>query len=64
MDDLTPRFTCPLSTRRIRAAAKAKRYRADPAFRLRKINRARQHQGLPPRASLDEVRLRVPMEIA
>lgn len=40
------------------------RYRRDGQYRLRKINRARQHQGLPPRASLDEVRLRVPMEIA
>lgn len=56
-------FTIPLSTRRIRAAAKAARYRTDPDFRLQRINRARAHQGYPPRASLEEVRLRVPMEL-
>lgn len=53
----------PLAERLLRSEQVSRRYRTDPAFRLRKINRARQHQGLPPRASLDEVQLRVPMEI-
>lgn len=55
-------FTSPLKHRRANAASHARRYRADPDFRLRRINRARAHQGLPPRASLSECKLRVPME--
>ena len=55
-------FTQPLSTRRLRAAAKGLRYRTDPDFRLARINRARAHLGLPPRVSLDDVKMRVPME--
>lgn len=58
-----PRFTKPLHERRANARVKARRYRADPAFRLLRINRARLAQGLPPRASLDDVRMRVPMEL-
>lgn len=58
-----PPFTQPLYERRANAAVKGRRYRSDPAWRLLRINRARQHQGLPPRGSLDDVRLRVPMEI-
>ncbi len=57
-----PRFTAPLSTRRLRADEKAWRYRTDPEFRLKRINRARLQLGLPPRASLEEVRMRVPMD--
>lgn len=55
-------FTQPLSVRRKNAAVKARRYRADEIFRLTRINRARIHQGLPPRASLDECALRVGRE--
>lgn len=56
------RFTRSLAERRADAARIARRYREDPDFRLQRINRARVHQGYPPRASLDDVRLRVPME--
>jgi hypothetical protein len=59
---MMPRFAAPLSTRRLRAEAKGMRYRTDPEWRLKRINRAREAQGLPPRASLNEVKMRVPME--
>lgn len=55
-------FDEPLSTRRIRAAAKAKRYREDPEFRLKRINRTRARNGYPLRKSLDECKLRVPLK--
>lgn len=58
-----PDFTQPLYERRANARVKGRRYRSDPDFRLRRINRARQQLGLPPRASLDDCQLRVPMEI-
>jgi hypothetical protein len=32
------------------------RYWNDPAYRLRKINRAREWQGLPPRETVDEIK--------
>jgi hypothetical protein len=57
------RFTQPLYERQANAAVKRRRYRSDPAFRLLRINRARVHLGLPPRASLDDAQLRVPMEV-
>ena len=57
------RFSKPLIERQLDAERLNRRYRTDPEFRLRRINRARRQQGLAPRASLDEVKLRVPMEI-
>ena len=44
-----------LEVRRRRCEAEKARYRADPAYRLDKINRARAHAGYAPRASLAEV---------
>jgi len=52
----------PFLARWANADGKARRYRTDPQWRLKRINRARQQLGLPPRASLDEVKMRVPME--
>jgi hypothetical protein len=57
-------FSKPLIERQLDAERMNRRYRTDPEFRLHRINRARAHQGLPPRASLDDVRMRVPMEIS
>jgi hypothetical protein len=56
------RFATSLPIRRANAAWHAKRYRSDPEYRLKRINRARAVQGPSPRASLDEARLRLPMD--
>lgn len=52
-----------LAERRLDAERINLRYRTDPEFRLRRINRARAHLGLPLRASLGECQLRLPVEI-
>lgn len=59
---MTREFHAPLGERLAMSVYANDRYRRDPEFRLRRINRARLAQGLPPRASLEEVKLRVPME--
>jgi hypothetical protein len=56
------RFHAPFADRQAMSVYANDRYRRDGDYRLRKINRAREQQGLPPRASLEEVRMRVPME--
>lgn len=55
-------FQKPLAERLLDAERMNRRYRTDPDFRLRRINRARQQAGLAPRASLAECDLRLPME--
>lgn len=56
------KFHAPLGERQAMSVYANDRYRRDPEFRLRRINRARQHLGLAPRASLAECKLRVPLE--
>ena len=48
-------YALPLSTRRRLAADKRRRYWANPAERLKRINEARRYRGKPPIASLDEM---------
>lgn len=54
-------YATPLEERIRLSRVHRRRYWSDPEYRLRKINRARVHQGLPPRASVDEIRSRGPM---
>lgn len=53
-------YATPLSERQRLARHYRQRYWSDPEFRLRKINRAREWQGLEPRASVDEIKTRGP----
>ncbi len=41
------------------SARQRRRYHSDPAYRLDRINRARQRVGLPPHKSLGDAKLRV-----
>jgi hypothetical protein len=50
-----PEFKTPLHERQRVAAYFRERYKRDEAFRLRKVNCLRARQGLPPRASVDEI---------
>lgn len=51
------RFVTPLAERQRIAAYYRERYRTDPDYRLRKVNDMRARQGLPPRASVDEINI-------
>jgi hypothetical protein len=53
-----PRFATPLKERQRVAAYYRERYRTDPEYRLKKLNQLRAKQGLPPRASVDEINVR------
>ena len=48
-------YALPISTRRRLAADKRRRYWANPAERLKRINEARKQRGAPMIASLDEM---------
>lgn len=48
-------FVTPLAERLRIAAYYRERYKRDADYRLRKINCLRARQGLPPRASVDEI---------
>jgi len=48
-------FKTPLKQRLYIAAYYRERYKTDPEYRLRKVNALRAWQGLPPRASVDEI---------
>lgn len=49
------RFVTSLAERQRIAAYHRERYVRDPAYRLRQVNSLRIRQGLPPRASVDEI---------
>lgn len=49
-----PHYTDPY----YEAARQKRRYHTDPAYRLDRINRARERFGLPPHPSLDNAKLR------
>lgn len=49
------KYATPLSERLRVAAYYREKYRTDPEYRLRKVNCLRARQGLPPRASVDEI---------
>jgi hypothetical protein len=49
-------FETPLKERQRLSRVHRARYWNDPAYRLRKINRAREWQGLPPRETVDEIK--------
>ena len=53
-------FVTPLKERQRLAEVRKRRYWSDPDYRLRKINRAREWQGLPPRSSIDEIQTKGP----
>jgi hypothetical protein len=48
-------YATPLAERLRIAAYYRERYKRDPEYRLRKVNCLRVRQGLPPRASVDEI---------
>jgi hypothetical protein len=48
-------YATPLAERQRLSRRHKERYRDDPQFRLRTINRARVWQGLEPRASTEEI---------
>jgi hypothetical protein len=48
-------YATSLAERRRIAAYYRERYRTDAEYRLRKVNCLRIRQGLPPRASVDEI---------
>jgi hypothetical protein len=48
-------FSTPLKERLRLARIQRERYRTDPEFRLRSLNRARASRGLKPRQSVDEI---------
>jgi len=49
-------FETPLKERQRLSRVHKARYWSDSAYRLRKINRAREWQGLPPRETVDEIK--------
>jgi hypothetical protein len=48
-------FATPLAERQRIAAYYRERYKRDPEYRLRSLNRSRVGQGLVPRGSVDEI---------
>lgn len=50
-----PKFVTPLKKRLRISAYYRERYQRDDEYRLRKVNALRAYQGLPPRASVDEI---------
>lgn len=54
-------YETPLKERQRLSRVHRARYWSDDAYRLRKINRAREWQGLPPRASVAEIKTRGPV---
>lgn len=55
------RFVTPIEERQRLSRHHRKRYWTDPEYRLRKINRSRAGLGLPPRASVDEIKTKGPL---
>jgi len=54
-------FSTPIEERKRLSRIHRRRYWSDPEYRLRKINRSRAGQGLPPRQSVDEIQTRGPL---
>lgn len=52
------RYVTPLAERQRIAAYYRERYQRDPEYRLRKVNDLRARQGLPPRASVEELNIK------
>lgn len=48
-------FATPLAERLRIAAYYRERYKSDPEWRLKKLNRSRTGRGLPPRNSVEEI---------
>lgn len=54
------KFSTPLAERQRLAVLHKRRYWSDSEYRLRNINRAREWQGLEPRACVEDIRTRGP----
>lgn len=54
-------FATPLSERQRLSRHHRKRYWTDPEYRLRKINRSRAGEGLPPYTSVDQIKTKGPL---